>query len=114
MKNLVGTIIDHYQVLRKIRETPTRILYRVYNFRVQTYVALEIVKFPMAEPTELLSLITDQIAKIATLTHPSIANNIDIGIFEDKIYMVYDFKPVHILQRDFNTKYSWRETAQQL
>ena len=44
MINLVGNTIDHYQILVKIRETPTRVLYRAYNTKAQNYTALEVVK----------------------------------------------------------------------
>ena len=114
MINLVGTVIEHYQILVKIRETPTRVLYRVYNTRAKNYEALEVVKAPGREPSELLRLINAQVHKNSVLTHPNIAAITDTGISSGLIYIVYNFSPTYPFRRIFNRTYSWQEMAREL
>lgn len=114
MNNLVGNTIDHYQILVKIRETPTRVLYKTYNTKAHNYTALEVVKTAGIEPSELLRLINDQVHKNAELTHPNIATVTDTGLYEGLIYIVYNFSPTHPLRRFFNRTYPWQEMAREL
>ena len=114
MNKLIGITIDHYQILVKIRETPTRILFKAYNTRAQNQVALEVVKVAGPRPDELLGLINEQMRKNAVLTHPNIATIIDAGLHEGLIYIVYSFSPTRPLHRFFNRTYSWQETSREL
>ena len=114
MNNLIGTTIDHYQILAQIRETPTRVLYKAYNTRSHNYIALEVIKTSGPEPSELLSLINEQMRRNAELTHPNIATIIDTGLFEGLTYIVYNFCPAHLLRRFFNRTYSWQESSREL
>ena len=114
MQNLIGTHIEHYQILVRIRETPTRILYRVYDTRVQNYRALEVLKTAGSEPAELLRLINEQTRKNTELVHPNIATISDTGLSEGLIYIVYDFAPTQPFRRVFNRTYGWREMAREL
>lgn len=113
MQNLIGTSIDHYQILVKIRETPTRVLYRAYNTKAQNYTALEVLKTSGPEPSELLRLINDQMSKTAELVHPNIANITDTGLSEGLIYIVYNFSPTQPFRRFFNRTFSWREMTRE-
>jgi WD40 repeat protein len=114
MISLVGTTIEHYQILVRVRETPTRILYRAYNTRSQNQAALEVVKTSGRNPEELLGLINEQMRKNALLTHPNIATIIDTGLYEGLIYIVYNFSPTHPMRRFFNRTYSWRDSSREL
>lgn len=114
MINFVGKTIEHYQILAKVRETPTRVLYKIYNAKSHSYNALEVVKTSWLEPAELLNLLNDQVHKNADLTHPNIANVTDIGLHTGLIYIVYNFSPAHLLRRVFNRTYSWQEMAREL
>jgi WD40 repeat protein/serine/threonine protein kinase len=114
MQNLIGTRIEHYQILVRIRESPTRILYRAYDTRVQNYRALEVVKAAGGEPAELLRLINEQTRKNTELVHPNIATISDIGLSEGLIYIVYNFAPTQPFRRVFNRTYGWREMAREL
>lgn len=113
MNNLVGTAIEHYQILAKIRETPTRVLFRAFNTKSQSYTAVEVIKTLRGEPSELLHLINNQVHKTTSLTHPNIAVITDTGIYDGLIYIVYNFSPTHHLRRFFNRTYSWQETARE-
>jgi WD40 repeat protein/serine/threonine protein kinase len=114
MRNLIGNSIDHYRILVKIRETPTRILYRAYNTKSQNYTALEVIKRSGPEPSRLLGLINDHTRKLAELDHPNIANVTDTGLYEGLIYIVYKFSPHQPLRRLYNRTFSWREMAREL
>ncbi len=114
MKNLIGTTIHQYQILVKIRETGTRILYKAYDVRTHQHVGLEVLKIHCVDQPALLSLLKEQAKKNAKLTHPNIALMIDSGIHEDMLYLVYNFFPSHPLRRFFNRTYSWQELAREL
>ena len=114
MNNPVGSIISQYQILVKIRETPTRVLYRAYNIRSQNHVAIELIKTSGLEPSELLRLINEQVRRNAELTHPNIARIADTGMHEGLIYIIYNFSPAQPLRRFFNRTYSWQETSREL
>ncbi len=114
MNNPVGSTISQYQILVKIRETPTRILYRAYNTRSQNHVAIELIKTSGSEPSELLRLINEQVRRNAELTHPNVARIEDTGMHEGLIYIVYTFSPAQPLRRFFNRTYSWQETSREL
>jgi WD40 repeat protein len=114
MKNLIGTTLHQYQILVKIRETGTRVLYRAYDARTHQHVGLDVIKIHCAEPAALLNLLKDQAKKNAKLTHPNIAEMVDSGIHEGMIYLVYNFHPQHPLRRFFNRTYSWNELAREL
>jgi WD40 repeat protein/serine/threonine protein kinase len=114
MKKLIGATIEQYQILVKIRETPTRILYKAYSTRSQTYVALEVVKTAWLNPDELLGQINEHVRTISDLLHPNIATVIDTGLHDGLIYIVYNFSPVRPLRRFFNRTYPWKEMAREL
>jgi WD40 repeat protein len=114
MNTLVGTTIHHYQVLVKIRETPTRVLYKAYDTRAYNYKALEVVKFGRINLPELLNLINEQVRKTAQVEHPNIAEVMDTGIQDGVLYIVYNFCPTYPLRRFFNRTYAWQEMSREL
>jgi len=114
MNNLIGATIQHYQILVKVRETPTRTLYRAYDTKAHIYIALEVVKESRDKSSQLLNLINAQVQINAELSHANIATVTDIGLHENTIYIVYNFSPTHPLRRFFNRTYSWKEMAREL
>lgn len=114
MKNLIGTTLNQYQILVKVRETGTRILYKAYDVRAHQHVGLEVVKIRCVDNSALLDLLKQQATKNAKLTHPNIALMIDSGIYEDMVFLIYNFLPVHPLRRFFNRTYSWQELSREL
>jgi WD40 repeat protein/serine/threonine protein kinase len=114
MKNLIGTTIRQYQILVKVRETGTRILFKAYDPHARRHVGLEALKIHCADQTALLTLLQEQGKKNAKLTHPNIAPLIDSGIEDGILFLVYDFQPERPLRRLFNRKYTWQETAREL
>ena len=114
MKNLIGKSINQYQVLLKIRETDTRILFKVFDTKSKRNLALDIIKIENIDCKNLYSLLSEQIIKNAKLVHSNIATVIDSGIFEDNMYFVYNFSPFQPLRRVFNQKFSWKDSARGL
>lgn len=114
MKNLIGATIDQYQILVKVRETGTRVLFRAYDPRNRQHVGVEVVKIQAVDRPALLNLLNEQAGRNAKMDHPNIASMIASGIHEDMIYLVYDFYPARPLRRFFNRKYPWHELAREL
>jgi WD40 repeat protein/serine/threonine protein kinase len=115
MKNLIGKTINQYQILLKIRETGTRVLFKVYDMVTRRNLALEVVKTDAnVDYAELFQLLNKQALENAKLIQPNIAVLIDAGLFENIPYFVYNFCPLQSLRRLFNQKFSWRDSAQAL
>lgn len=113
MKNLIGKTIKDYQILLKIRETATRILYRAYDSRNESYVALEVIKIENIKQAGLLASLREQAAKNAVLIHPNIVSMTDSGNFKGILYFVFNFSPVRTLRRLFNQTLSWKQSARE-
>jgi WD40 repeat protein len=115
MKNLIGSTINHYQILLKIRETGTRVLYRAFDTQHQKYVGVEFVKSIIINPDELYEMIKEQAKKNSCLEHPNIPKLIDSGITKDGVvFFVFDFAPFYILRRLFNLSFTWQQTCKEL
>ena len=114
MKNLIGTTINQYQVLVKIRETGTRILYKAYDTRTHRYVGLDAVKIHIPNQVLLYNLLKKQTQKNGELVHSNIATALDSGIDDGVIYFVYNFQPSISLRPLFNIRYSWQELSREL
>lgn len=113
MINLIGSTIEHYQILAKIRETPTRVLFKAHSTRSQTYVALEVVKMAWLPPEPLLDLLNEQVRRISDLIHPDIAVPLETGLHAGLIYIAYNFSPVQPMRRFFGRTYPWKEMARE-
>lgn len=111
MKNLIGKTVKNYQVLLKVRETATRVLYRAYDPESQKYLGLEVIKIENVRQKELLALLREQAEKCAHLNNPNIAPLIDSGIDKGILYLVFGFSPVRTLRRIFNQTLSWNRSA---
>lgn len=83
MKNLIGITINQYQILVKIRETGTRILFKAYDTSARRYVGLDVVKIHVPNQAKLFDLLKKQAHKNAGLVHSNIATVLDSGIHED-------------------------------
>lgn len=113
MINLIGSTIEHYQILAKIRETPTRVLFKAHSTRSQSYVALEVVKTAWLPPEALLDLLNEQVHRISDLIHPNIAVPLETGLHAGLIYIAYNFSPAQPMRRFFNRTYPWKEMARE-
>ena len=113
MENLIGKTIKNYQILQKVRETATRILYRVCDTHKDEYFGLEIIKIENINQKALFALLREQEIKNSKLSHPNIAPVMDSGIFEGSIYFVFKFSPVRTLRRSFNQTLSWNQSARE-
>lgn len=114
MKNLIGNTINQYQILVKIRETGTRVLYKAYDTQTFKHVGLDVVKIHVVDQPKLLDLLKNQSKKNAELAHANIAVVVDSGIYNDIIFIVYNFFPLHSLRPLFNKTYSWQGLSQEL
>jgi WD40 repeat protein/serine/threonine protein kinase len=114
MRNLIGVTINQYQILVKIRETGTRILFKAYDTRTHRYVGLDAIKIHVPNRAKLFELLKKQTNKNADLVHTNIAAVLDSGIHDGLIFFVYNFQPASSLRPLFNKKYSWQELSQEL
>lgn len=114
MSNLVGRTLGPYQVLLKIRSTPTNAVYRAYHAQLGRKVTLQIIlpghKLPLFLPARL----KEHAKTLARLAHPNIAMVLDCEMYDGNLCMAYDCVPARVLTRRFNQKLEWRQAAQQI
>lgn len=114
MKNLISTTIKNYQILLKIRDNSTTILYKAFDKFLNRYVALEILKPTVLNSRVIYEHLKPVIKKNSVLSHPNIGTVLDYFIEDDLVCLAYNFHPMHTIQRYFNRSYSWKATSKDL
>ncbi|MAT42798.1 MAG: hypothetical protein CL609_10680 [Anaerolineaceae bacterium] len=114
MKNLISKTIKNYQILLKIRESSTTILYKAFDQFLDRYVALEILKPTTLDHQILYEQLKPIVKKNSILSHPNIGTILDYFIEDELVCLVYNFHPIHTIKRYFNRSYSWKATSTDL
>jgi len=114
MENLISKSIKQFQILLKIRESSTTYLFKAYDNILDRYVALEVLKTSPINIEELFSNLKPIIDNNLSLSHPGIGTVVDYFIENELICFVYNFDPIHTIQRYFNRSYSWKATSKDL
>lgn len=114
MNNLINKSIRQYQILLKVRESNTSIIFKAYKKELDRYLALEVLKTSPINNEELFLKLTPIIKNNLSLSHPGIGTIIDYFIEDELICLVYNFDPIHTIQRYFNRSYSWKATSKDL
>jgi len=114
MENLISKSVKQYQILLKIRESSTSYLFKTYDNILDRYVALEVLKTSSINIEELFSILKPIINNNLSLSHPGVGTLIDYFIEDELICFIYNFDPIHTIQRYFNRSYSWKATSKDL
>lgn len=94
--SLIGQTIDRYHIIEQLGLGGMAVVYRAYDTRLETDVALKLLRKEAFTPENLENVLKrfDQEAKaLARLNHPHIVSVIDYGLYDDTPYLVMKYMP---------------------
>lgn len=94
--SLIGQTIDRYHIIEQLGLGGMAVVFRVYDTRLETDVALKLLRKEVFTPENLEKVQKrfDQEAKaLARLNHPHIVSVIDYGLYDDTPYLVMKYMP---------------------
>jgi formylglycine-generating enzyme required for sulfatase activity/tRNA A-37 threonylcarbamoyl transferase component Bud32 len=116
MSNLLGQTLGRYHILEQLGEGGMAIVYKAYDTRLETDVAVKVIRIENLAPSILeksLKRFEREAKSLARLTHPNIVKVIDYGEHEGKPYLVMTYLPGGTLkERLKNGALPWRGAVQ--
>ncbi len=113
MSDLVGKSLGRYHIGEQLGEGGMAIVYKAYDTRLETDVAVKVIRTDNILPSVLDSALKrfEREAKLlARLLHPNIVKVIDYGEFEGMPYLVMPYLPGGTLKRKLGKPTSWQES----
>lgn len=112
MNLLIGQSIGRYHILEKLGEGGMAVVYKAYDTRLDTDVALKIIRTEKitseAAPT-VRKRFENEARKTARLTHPNIVPVIDYGEYEGTPFLVMKYLPGGTLKEYTGKPMSYKE-----
>lgn len=96
MSNLIGQSLGRYHILEGLGEGGMAIVYKAYDTRLESDVAVKVIRIERLAPEILqrsLKRFEREAKALARLTHPNIVKVTDYGEHEGKPYLVMPFLP---------------------
>lgn len=96
MSNLIGQSLGRYHILEQLGEGGMATVYKAYDTRLETDVAVKVIRTERLAPEILeksLKRFEREAKSLAKLTHPNIVKVTDYGEFEDKPWLVMPYLP---------------------
>lgn len=117
MPNIIGRSFGRYQIIEKLGEGGMATVYKAYDKRLETEVAIKVIRVESIPPDFLGEVLTrfDREAKsLARLTHPNIVKVIDYGEFEFMPYLVMEYLPSGTLKSKIKGPIPYQKAARML
>ncbi len=117
MPNLIGQSFGRYQILEQLGEGGMAIVYKAYDTRLETEVAVKVIRTDNILPSVLdraLKRFEREAKALAKLTHPNIVKVSDYGEYEGKPYLVMPYLPGGTLKLKLGKSIPWQEAIQLL
>lgn len=112
MTNLVGQSLGRYHILEQLGEGGMAVVYKAYDTRLETDVAVKVIRTENVLPSALersLKRFEREAKALARLTHPNIVKVMDYGEFEGKPYLVMEYLPGGTLKQKLGKPISWND-----
>src|SRR5512134_1318983 len=96
MPNLIGHALGRYHILEQLGEGGMAVVYKAYDTRLETDVAVKVIRTEVLPPNLLegaLKRFEREAKALARLTHPNIVKVTDYGEHEGKPYLVMPLLP---------------------
>ncbi len=96
MSNLIGQSLGRYHLLEQLGEGGMAVVYKAYDTRLETDVAVKVIRTERLAPEILqrsLKRFEREAKALARLTHPNIVKVTDFGEYEGKPYLVMEYLP---------------------
>lgn len=115
MSNLVGHSIGRYHIQEQLGEGGMAIVYKAYDTRLETEVAVKVIRTENLAPSILekaLARFEREAKSLARLTHPNIVKVLDYGEYAGRPFLVMPYLPGGTLkQRLAGKPLPWRQAA---
>ncbi|MFZ5903225.1 MAG: serine/threonine protein kinase [Chloroflexota bacterium] len=118
MSNLVGQSLGRYHILEQLGEGGMAIVYKAYDTRLESEVAVKVIRTERLAPEILqraMKRFEREAKSLAQLTHPNLVKVLDYGEYEGRPYLVMPFLPGGTLKRKLKGQpMPWQEAARLL
>ena len=114
MTNLIGQSLGRYHILEQLGEGGMAVVYKAYDTRLETDVAVKVIRTENLAPSVLersLKRFEREAKALARLTHPNIVKVIDYGEYEGKPYLVMPYLRGGTLKQKLGKPIAWRAAA---
>ena len=116
MANLIGQYLGRYHILEQLGVGGMAIVYKAYDTRLETDVAVKVIRTEKFTPEALartLKRFEGEAKEMARLTHPHIVKVTDYGEYEGQPYLVMPYLPggnlkYYLLEHG---RISWQEAS---
>ncbi|MBV6433876.1 MAG: Serine/threonine-protein kinase PknD [Bryobacteraceae bacterium] len=117
MSNLLNQSLGRYHILEQLGEGGMATVYKAYDTRLETDVAVKVIRTENLAPSVLeraLKRFEREAKALARLTHPNIVKVTDYGEHEGKPYLVMVYLPGGTLKQRLGKPIPWQEAARLL
>ena len=117
MSSLIGQSLGRYHILEQLGEGGMATVYKAYDTRLETDVAVKVIRTENILPSTLersLKRFEREAKALARLTHPNIVKVTDYGEYESKPYLVMPYLPGGTLKQKLGKPIPWQEAARLL
>ncbi|MBE7536725.1 MAG: serine/threonine protein kinase [Anaerolineales bacterium] len=118
MADLIGKSLGRYHILEQLGEGGMATVYKAYDTRLETDVAVKVIRTENLAPSALersLKRFEREAKALARLTHPNIVKVTDFGEYEDKPYLVMPYLPGGTLKQWMKGKpLAWEDSIRLL
>jgi serine/threonine protein kinase len=117
MTNLIGQSLGRYHILEQLGEGGMATVYKAYDTRLETDVAVKVIRTENILPSTLekaLKRFEREAKSLAKLTHTNIVKVTDYGEYEGKPYLVMPYLPGGTLKQRLGKPMPWQEAMKLL
>jgi serine/threonine protein kinase len=118
MTSLIGQSLGRYHILAQLGEGGMAVVYKAYDTRLETDVAVKVIRTENLAPSVLeraLKRFEREAKALARLRHPNIVKVTDYGEHEGAPYLVMEYLPGGTLKQRLQGKpMAWKEAVQLL
>jgi serine/threonine protein kinase len=118
MSNLIGHSLGRYQILEQLGEGGMAIVYKAYDTRLESDVAVKVIRTERLAPEILqraMKRFEREAKSLAQLTHPNLVKVLDYGEYEGQPYLVMPYLPGGTLKQKIKGQpMPWQEAARLL
>jgi eukaryotic-like serine/threonine-protein kinase len=114
MADLTGQSLGRYHILEQLGEGGMATVYKAYDTRLETDVAVKIIRTEELSPKVLergLKRFEREAKALARLTHPNIVGVKDYGEYESSPYLVMEYLPGGTLKQRLGKPMAWQDAV---
>jgi len=117
MENLIGKLVDRYQILELLGKGGMAMVYKARDTRLEREVALKIIRleaFPPEQLHDVFKRFEREAKSSAGLSHPNIVKVLDYGEYKGSPFLVLEYLPGGTLKQMIDGPKSWQDAMRLL